>query len=71
MFGPEQRFCSVPEPSNNPTRRVMVGQTQTRTRQPAGFAGFGYTRQFQSPVLCLGFFYLWSHLDTLLLIAKY
>jgi len=38
-FGPEKWFGSVPEPSKNPTRSVMVGQTRTRTRQPAGFAG--------------------------------
>jgi len=40
-FGPEKRFGSVPEPSKNPTRSVLAGQTRTRNRQPAGFAGFG------------------------------
>jgi len=40
-FGPEKRFGSVPEPSKNPTCSVLAGQTRSRTRQPAGFAGFG------------------------------
>ena len=48
-----------------------MGQTRTCTRQPAGFAGFGYARQFQSPVLVFGFFYLLQQSDMLLLCAKY
>jgi len=54
-----------------PDPQPLGGQARTSTRQPAGFAGFGYTCRFQSPVLCFCFFYLWLHLDTLLLIAKY
>jgi hypothetical protein len=56
-----KKFSSVPVLSKNPTRSVLVGRTRTSTRQPTGFTVFGYTCQFQSPVLCLGFFYLWSH----------
>jgi hypothetical protein len=46
---------SVPEPSKNPTRRLLAGQTRTHTRQPTGFAAFGLTRRFQSPDLHFGF----------------
>ena len=46
-----------------PTSCVLSGQTRTRTSQPTGFAGFGSTCQFQSPVLCFRFFFFWSHLD--------
>jgi hypothetical protein len=40
-YGLQKRPSSVPEPSNNPTHRLLVGQTRTRTCQPAGFASFG------------------------------
>jgi len=40
-FGPQKRVGSVPDPAKNLTRWLLVGRTQTRTRQPAGFAGFG------------------------------
>jgi hypothetical protein len=40
-FGPEKWFGSVLEQSKNPTRSFLAGQTRNRTRQPAGFAGFG------------------------------
>jgi len=32
---------SVPDPSNNLTHWLLLGQTWTPTRQPAGFAEFG------------------------------
>ena len=57
--------------AKTPTRSILAGYTWTRTRQPAGFAMCGETCQFRSPVQCFGIFYLWSDLDTLLLITKY
>jgi len=64
-------FGAVPDPSKDATRWVLVGQTPTRTGQPAGLAWADQTRRFQSPVLCFGFSYLCSHLDILLQIAQY
>lgn len=40
-FGPAKWFGLVPQPSENTTCSVLVGQTWTRTCQPARFAGFG------------------------------
>jgi len=57
------------KPSNNQTRCIMAGRTQTRTHKPAGFAVFGHTRQFQSAVQCFQGIYLWSHLDVPLQIS--
>jgi hypothetical protein len=59
------------EPNPEPTREFGPVANTTRTCQPASFAGFGYTRRFQSPVLPFRFFYLWSQSDILLLCAKY
>lgn len=70
-FGPETFFVSVPEPFKNRTRSVLACRTRTSTPQPTGFAGFVQTGLFQSAVLYIEFVYLWSHLDTRLLIAKY
>jgi hypothetical protein len=70
-FGPEKWFGSGSEQSKNLTHIIFVGESRTRTRQPARFAGFGKTCQFQSPVIVFGFFYLWSQSDILLLCAKY
>jgi len=69
-FWPQKLFSVDPELSKNLIWYVLVGQTQTRTREPMRFAGYGLTCRFQSPVLCFGVFYLLSHLDTLLLISK-
>jgi hypothetical protein len=71
MFRPKTQCSLVPEPSNNSTDRVRVGPTQTNTSQTAGVAGLGKTCRFQSLDLFFGFFYLWLHLDILLLITKY
>jgi hypothetical protein len=70
-YGPEKQFGSVPEPSKNPTCYCMAGQARMNTHQTMGSAKFGYTCRFQSPVLVIGFFYLWSHSDIPLLIAKF
>jgi len=40
-YGPEKRFGSVPEPSKNPTRCLLVVQTQPCIPLPTGFAAFG------------------------------
>jgi len=70
-FELEKRFGSVPEPSKNRTRCFLAVQTQPRTRQLTGFAGFGWTRRVQSPALHFGLFYLWLHSDILRLIIEY
>jgi len=54
-FGTQNGVGSVPDPSENPTQRLLVGQTRTRTRQPVGFARFGKTCRFESPFQHLGF----------------
>lgn len=60
----------VREPSKNPTCSVSAGQTRTCAHQPTHIAASGLTSQFQSLVVFFVFFYLWSHIDTLLLISK-
>jgi hypothetical protein len=69
-FEQQQRIGSVPEQSKKPTCCVLQRQTLTCTHQPVGYAGFGYTCVFKSPVPHFGFFYLWLYLDILLQIAK-
>jgi hypothetical protein len=70
-FGSLKSFGLVLNLVNNPAHCILVGHTRTNTCQPPGFAWFGKTHQFQSPVPVFGNFYLWSLSNILLLMAKY
>lgn len=69
-FGLEKHLGLVPEWFKIWTHCFGVGQTRTHICDPAGNTSFGKTCWFQSTVLVIGFFYLWSHSNMQLLIAK-